>query len=147
MSRSTTRSTAGRPPAPSALLLDRAVIQRQLGHTNLGITCIYLRGIDSAEIIDTVHARRDPHRLTARLDVWHPTATGVHTTVRRAFVIDELLPSRGERRCESPLRTRALGWTRRRDARRPRLLHSMLSSGVARRHRGQVAAVASATLR
>ena len=36
------------------------VIQRQLGHTNLGITSIYLEGIDSAEIIDTVHARRAP---------------------------------------------------------------------------------------
>jgi integrase len=33
------------------------VIQRQLGHTNLGITSIYLLGIDSAEIIDAVHAR------------------------------------------------------------------------------------------
>ena len=36
------------------------VIQRQLGHTNLGITSIYLQGIDSTEIIDTVHARRPP---------------------------------------------------------------------------------------
>jgi len=36
------------------------VIQRQLGHSNLGITSIYLQGIDSAEIIDTVHARRAP---------------------------------------------------------------------------------------
>ena len=36
------------------------VIQRQLGHTNLGITSIYLQGIDSAEIIDAVHARRPP---------------------------------------------------------------------------------------
>jgi site-specific recombinase XerD len=36
------------------------VIQRQLGHTNLGITSIYLQGIDSAEIIDTVHARHAP---------------------------------------------------------------------------------------
>jgi site-specific recombinase XerD len=36
------------------------VIQRQLGHTNLGITSIYLQGIDNAEIIDTVHARRPP---------------------------------------------------------------------------------------
>jgi len=33
------------------------VIQRQLGHTNLRIISIYLQGIDSAEIIDTVHAR------------------------------------------------------------------------------------------
>jgi site-specific recombinase XerD len=36
------------------------VIQRQLGHSNLGITSIYLQGIDSAEIIDAVHARRAP---------------------------------------------------------------------------------------
>jgi site-specific recombinase XerD len=36
------------------------VIQRQLGHTNLGITSIYLQGIDNAEIIETVHARRAP---------------------------------------------------------------------------------------
>jgi integrase len=36
------------------------VIQRQLGHTNLGVTSIYLQGIDNAEIIDTVHARRAP---------------------------------------------------------------------------------------
>jgi integrase/recombinase XerD len=34
------------------------VIQRQLGHGNLGITSIYLQGIDSSEIIDTVHARQ-----------------------------------------------------------------------------------------
>ena len=36
------------------------VIQRQLGHSNLGITSIYLRGIDNAEIVDAVHARRAP---------------------------------------------------------------------------------------
>ena len=36
------------------------VIQHQLGHSNLGITSIYLQGIDNAEIIDTVHARRAP---------------------------------------------------------------------------------------
>ena len=36
------------------------VIQRQLGHSNLGITSIYLHGIDNAEIIDAVHARRAP---------------------------------------------------------------------------------------
>jgi integrase len=34
------------------------VIQRQLGHTNLGITSIYLQGVDNAEIIEAVHARR-----------------------------------------------------------------------------------------
>src|SRR4051794_23250652 len=36
------------------------IIQRQLGHTNLGITSLYPQGIDNAEIIDTVHARRAP---------------------------------------------------------------------------------------
>jgi site-specific recombinase XerD len=36
------------------------VIQRQLGHTNLGVTSIYLQAIDSAEIIAAVHARRAP---------------------------------------------------------------------------------------
>jgi integrase/recombinase XerD len=36
------------------------VIQRQLGHPNLGITSIYLQGIDSSEIISTVHGRPSP---------------------------------------------------------------------------------------
>jgi integrase len=36
------------------------VVQRQLGHSNLGITSVYLQGIDSGEIIETVHARRAP---------------------------------------------------------------------------------------
>ena len=36
------------------------VIQRQLGHSNLGITSVYLQGIDNAEIIEAVHARRAP---------------------------------------------------------------------------------------
>jgi site-specific recombinase XerD len=36
------------------------VIQRQLGHANLDVTSIYLQGIDNAEIIDIVHARRAP---------------------------------------------------------------------------------------
>jgi site-specific recombinase XerD len=36
------------------------VIQRQLGHANLAVTSIYLQGIDNAEIIETVHARRAP---------------------------------------------------------------------------------------
>ena len=36
------------------------VIQRQLGHSNLGVTSVYLQGIDSGEIIETVHARRAP---------------------------------------------------------------------------------------
>ena len=36
------------------------VIQRQLGHANLGTTSIYLQGIDPEEIIATVHMRRAP---------------------------------------------------------------------------------------
>jgi site-specific recombinase XerD len=36
------------------------VIQRQLGHTNLGVTSVYLQGIDTAEIIQTIHARHPP---------------------------------------------------------------------------------------
>jgi site-specific recombinase XerD len=36
------------------------VIQRQLGHSNLGITSAYLQGIDNAEIIETVHGRCQP---------------------------------------------------------------------------------------
>ena len=36
------------------------VIQRQLGHANLGRTSIHLQGIDAEEIIATVHARRAP---------------------------------------------------------------------------------------
>jgi hypothetical protein len=36
------------------------VIQRQLGDRSLGITGVHLHGIDDAEIIETVHARRAP---------------------------------------------------------------------------------------
>ena len=36
------------------------VIQRQLGHANLGVTSIYLQGIDTGEIIETVRTRRPP---------------------------------------------------------------------------------------
>ena len=64
------------------------VIQRQLGHSNLGITSVYLQGIDNAEIIETVHARPRPddpgQRVAAELlaagDAWSP---GRCTAVRR----------------------------------------------------------------
>ncbi len=36
------------------------VIQRQLGHADLGITSAYLRGIDNTETIHTVHERPEP---------------------------------------------------------------------------------------
>src|ERR1700733_2043502 len=50
------------------------IIQRQLGHTDLGTTSTYLQGIDSSEIIDAVRSRRPPtisatagpHALTSR---------------------------------------------------------------------------------
>jgi hypothetical protein len=35
-------------------------IRRQLVHSNLSITSVYLHGIDNAEVIDTVHTRRAP---------------------------------------------------------------------------------------
>jgi len=38
---------------------ERAVYRdHRRGHTNLGITSVYLQGIDNTEIIDTVHPRR-----------------------------------------------------------------------------------------
>jgi site-specific recombinase XerD len=36
------------------------VIQRQLGHADLGVTSVYLQGIDNTEVISTIHARRAP---------------------------------------------------------------------------------------
>ena len=36
------------------------IIQRQLGHANLGTTSVYLQGIDTEEIIAAVHGRRPP---------------------------------------------------------------------------------------
>jgi site-specific recombinase XerD len=36
------------------------IIQRQLGHTDLGTTSAYLQGIDPSEIIDAIRSRRPP---------------------------------------------------------------------------------------
>ena len=36
------------------------IIQRQLGHTDLGVTSTYLQGIDNAEIVNAMHARKAP---------------------------------------------------------------------------------------
>ena len=48
------------------------VIQRQLGHADLGITSTYLRGIDNTEIIHAVHERPIPMiPATARLTRTH----------------------------------------------------------------------------
>jgi site-specific recombinase XerD len=52
------------------------VIQRQLGHANLGATSIYLQGIDTEEIIVAVEARRAPMMsATAGLRLERETAT------------------------------------------------------------------------
>ena len=48
------------------------IIQRQLGHAHLGVTSIYLQGIDNAEIIDAVHARRPPVIPGHRRSAHHP---------------------------------------------------------------------------
>ncbi|HEY3020468.1 MAG TPA: site-specific integrase [Solirubrobacteraceae bacterium] len=87
-------STAGRPWAPHQLRHAYAVemaregvslnvIQRQLGHANLGITSVYLEGIDNAEIIDAVHARRPPMLpATAGLRCSFRSLSAVHDTRR-----------------------------------------------------------------
>src|SRR3954447_15525975 len=49
------------------------VIQRQLGHRNLGVTSIDLQGIDPEEIIETVHARRPP-MIPASIELALPRA-------------------------------------------------------------------------
>jgi integrase/recombinase XerD len=46
------------------------LIQRQLGHSDLGTTSTYLQGIDPIEIIDAVRSRRAPMiSMTAGLDL------------------------------------------------------------------------------
>jgi hypothetical protein len=54
---STPPRTRRRDVPPGVPLL---VIQRQLGHADLGITSAYLRGIDNTEIIHAVHERPTP---------------------------------------------------------------------------------------
>ncbi len=44
------------------------VIQPQLQHAHLGVTSVYLRGIDPSEIVDTVNARCPPV-ITADADL------------------------------------------------------------------------------
>jgi site-specific recombinase XerD len=36
------------------------VIQRQLGHADLGVTSVYLQGIDNPEVISAVHSHQAP---------------------------------------------------------------------------------------
>jgi hypothetical protein len=51
-------SSATPTPSNSPTRVPLNIIQRQLGNTNLGVTSIYLQGIDNAEIIATVHVER-----------------------------------------------------------------------------------------
>src|SRR5215204_5047112 len=66
------------------------IIQRQLGHANLGTTSIYLQGIDTEEIIATVHAQGADdvrHRRTSALSHGNPrgggSAAGAPATLRQ----------------------------------------------------------------
>jgi hypothetical protein len=55
------------------------VIQRQLGHAELGVTSVYLRGIDNPEIVHAVHERQAPMIPAAnglRLPRWAKPARG-----------------------------------------------------------------------
>jgi hypothetical protein len=52
------------------------VIQRQLGHANLGTTSIYLQGIDTEEIVATVHAWRVLDVADALGDELHRASVG-----------------------------------------------------------------------
>src|SRR5215217_2093747 len=75
-------------PTPSRWPRERVslkVIQRQLGHVNLGVTSVYLGGIDTAEIIDTVHNRRAPTISASRTEHLSPRALSL------AWVCDTLL--------------------------------------------------------
>jgi hypothetical protein len=58
-------SCGTRTPSKWLVRVRRWWSSSQLGHSNLGITSIYLQGIDNAEIIDTVHARRAPMILVS----------------------------------------------------------------------------------
>jgi integrase/recombinase XerD len=100
------------------------VIQRQLGHTSLGVTSIYLQGIDSAEIIDAVHARRAPMipvDASLRLQARHPvivhrgsagTSTRRHSErpVRRRFTRSRQGPHRSRRRQQRPTARAFVGY-------------------------------------
>ena len=45
------------------------IIQRQLGHTDLGTTSTYLQGIDPSEIIDAIHRRQPTIPASAGLNL------------------------------------------------------------------------------
>jgi integrase len=59
------------------------IIQRQLGHTDLGTTSTYLQGIDPSEIIDAVRSRRPP-TISATAGRSQATAAAPRTPPARA---------------------------------------------------------------
>jgi hypothetical protein len=69
----------GAQPAPAAV----AGLQRQLGHANLGITSIYLQGIDNSEIINTVYARPAPMLPASAGLRWASSSEARASKVRR----------------------------------------------------------------
>jgi Phage integrase family len=76
------------------------IIQRQLGHAHLGITSIYLQGIDTREIVDTVHHRRPPVI---------PASAGLRPKPKRGHVIGaSRAPCRRRTRGPRPRPGRAL---------------------------------------
>jgi site-specific recombinase XerD len=67
------------------------VIQRQLGHTNLGITSIYLQGIDNAEISTRAAAAPPPGARSARgLPSPHPDPAVLEVGTHRQPVVAQL---------------------------------------------------------
>ena len=57
---------------PVASERDGSDPRQELGHLDLGVTSIYLQGIDAGEIIETIHARRPPMiPASAGLDLRH----------------------------------------------------------------------------
>ena len=90
--------------APEAVPL--IVIQRQLGHSNLGTASVYLQGIDSGKIIVTMHGRSAPMisasgvPSTARPTTicWRLTFVRRSDLKRVPIAVERSLSSRGSKR-------------------------------------------------
>ena len=67
------------------------VIQRQLGHSNLGITSVYLQGIDSGEIIETVSSAAT--ELEASAGTLTSTARSAVSRSSAAIVTNSICPT------------------------------------------------------
>jgi len=76
------------------------VIQRQLGHSDLGVTSLYLSGISNDEVINAVHAdamRSDFEDPIARMSRPGPSGPAVASVDRRLVVVN-VGPRPGRRR-------------------------------------------------